>query len=417
MKFECRLKSGYKLAWVKTSGVNDAPLEAFGNTNVNTCKLKDQRPIFGGGGSTGFPLQHNRIQISGIIDVAIIPIDFVDSKAPGKPAEYILEHLQMLDARNKYLYGDRIVYRWHLIENWLTLPKESKYFVFDKRTVQPDGSRASDGQVQILSDDEQAGYVFSAAEKYVNIKEMDFFWVFSNPYEQNVQSGPYGSGRTVKTPANTYENLNYYPLGFMMYNGGWLTGGNGPIFDTMAHEMAHAHGLVQHAPGNGWGWYISNNPTWESWLAGWRPDSEFVCIDGSSSFSKANVSLSSMDLDSRGFKSLVVKVSNTQAIVVESRRKGPFSSSFEKGFAGITAYVVEMTKAGDRWDSNLEKEKDYYAYFLRNQLNTYPKDEGFGTILGDKNIIALEGDFFAFNGIKITLAKSGDFDEVLVERL
>lgn len=415
VNMECRYTGNYMLKWIEISGSNDAPRDALGLAATSMCKLRDQRSVIGGGGSTGFPMTHNRIQAGGVVDVAIIPIDFPDSVAPGKPSEYIREHLEMLDARNKYLYGDRIVYRWHLIDSWLRMPKEAKYFVYDHATVQADGSRVSDGKTQLLTDAEQATFVFSAAEKHIDVSNMDFFWVFSNPFEVNVQFGPYGSNQTVRTDTRTYSKLNYYPLGFMAYNGGWLTGGNGAIYDGMAHEMQHAHGMVQHAPGNGLGWYVSSNPTWEAWLAGWRQDSEFACVDATKS-ADLTISLSSMDLDSLGFKAITIKVSETELLVVESRRKGPFMAVFPKGLAGINVYSVDLTKAGDRWDGNKAREKDYYMYFLRNDRGNYPISNSNGTVLGDENILGYEGDTFTYKGIKISLAKSGDFDTVKVQK-
>ena len=407
---ECRYVAGMKLQFVQLIGSNDAPTDGVGLTSVETCKIRDQRAVFGGGGSTAFPMQYSRIPSNGIIDVAIIPIDFPDSAAPGKPADFLSEHLAMLDKRNEDLFGNRIRYRWHVPENWLRMSRNAENYNQDHATVQPDGSRKYDGTKTLLTTDEQLTEIYTAAEKVINIEEMDYFFLFSNPYEPDVQFGP-GYINDITTATKTYPGVNSYPIGFWAFNGHFLNNGV-PLFEFLGHEIQHAHGLVQHAPGNGTQWYNGIPSTWETWVAGWRPDSEYACVDATKA-ANATISLSSMDLPSAGYKSIVVRVSSTEVLVVESRRDGLYNTAFSPGFAGISVYNVDSTKAGDRWDGNAEKERDYYAYFLRNDRGTYPKLAG-GPNLGDMNIVGFEGDSFTYRGIKITLTDSGDYDTVTI---
>lgn len=112
----------------------------------------------------------------------------------------------------------------------------------------------------------------------------------------------------------------------------------------------------------------------------------------------------------------MIRVSSTEVLVVESRGDGLYNTAFAPGFAGISVYSVDATKAGDRWDGNAAKEINYYAYFLRNDRGTYPKLVG-GPHLGDMNVVGFEGDSFTYRGIKVTLTDSGDFDNIRVKSL
>jgi len=407
---ECRYKGGMKLQFVQLSGSNDAPMTTAGLENVEMCKMRDQRPVFGGGGSTAFPMKHNRIQTNGTLDVAIIPIDFPDSAAPGKPIDLIREHMEMLDSRNADLYGERFKIRWHVPDQWLRMSKEAKYYNQDHATVQSDGSRKMDGTRTLLTADEQLTEIFTEAEKVLDIEAMDYFFTYSNPYEPDVQFGP-GYQNDITTATKTYRGVSSYPLGFWAFNAHYPLLGI-PMFDWMAHEMGHAQGIVQHAPGNGTQWYYGVNSTWEAWVAGWRPDSEYACVDATKP-TNVEIDLASMDLTSKGYKSIVIKVSPTEVLVVESRRKGLYNIAFPVGFAGIAVYNVDALKAGDRWDGNKDKEKDYYAYFLRNNRGGYPISPG-GPDLGDENVIGYEGDSFTYRGITVALTESGDFDTVKI---
>ena len=419
LNLECRYGRNKKLIYVDVTNGNDAPTVVIGNSPIDTCKIKDQRSlnIRLGGQATGFPLEYSRMRPNGVIKVAVLPLDFPGSPKPNSPSSYLKAAIEQLTERNKYLYGNRIKYEWTILSDWLMMPKSAEYFAFDHQTVKGDGSRVSDNPgIQVLSDDEQASLVFTEAEKLLNIRDFDFFWTLTNPLESKVPTGPYGAIRNVKTSKDYYQKLNYYPIGFRVLNGEKHLGPIGTLQDLLAHEMAHYNGLSQHAPGNGWGWYISNNPTWEAWLAGWRPDSEFVCFDKSSEWLSAQVSLSSMDLNSKGYKSLVIKISSTQAVIVESRRKGPFTTALPNGIAGITAYVFDATKSGERWDGDLSRELDYFLFFLRITSKSHTLFEWQNLAMWDENIIAYEGDSFEFGGIRISLDSSAAFDTVLLTR-
>jgi hypothetical protein len=82
-------------------------------------------------------------------------------------------------------------------------------------------------------------------------------------------------------------------------------------------------------------------------------------------------------------------------------------------FSTALEIKFDATKAGDRWDGNKSKEKDYYAYFLRNNRGGYPISPG-GPDLGDENAIGYKGDSFTYRGITVSLVESGDYDTVRI---
>lgn len=421
-------KNGNKLVWQlndsKTSTAwNSAPTISNYSTSVDTCKIRDLRTgsnIGVGAGSVGFPLNFNRIKPNGEIKVAVIPVNFPDSPKVSSPEFYLKKYISILNDRNNYLYGDRIKYEWTFIPDWLMMEKSAVYYAWDHPTVQSDGSRKSDGVNQLLSTEELAGLIFSEAEKKLNLTEFDFFWIFTNPLEVRVPQGPVGDYRmNIRTNLKSKLNVSFYSLGNRVYSGKWGNWGikGSSLEDTLAHEMAHFHGMLQHAPGNGWGWYISNNPTWESWLVGWRPDSEYFCIDKDESWSFINFNLSSIDLNSTGFKSGVIKLSDSQVLVIESRRKGPFTTALPQSFSGITTYLVDTQKSGERWDGNYEKENDYYMAFLRTKDNSKLIPKYSNLAVWDENIIAKQGEKFEYGGVQIELTKSGNFDSIKVTKL
>lgn len=422
------IKNGKKLIWQlndwqTSSEWNNASTASNYSTSVDNCKIKDLRTgsnIGVGAGSVGFPLRFNRMKPNGTVKVAIIPVNFPDSPKVNNPESYLKKYTTILNNRNNYLYGDRIKYEWTFLPEWLMMDKSAIYYAWDHPTVQSDGSRKSDGVNQLLSTEEQAGLIFSEAEKKLNLNEFDFFWIFTNPLEIRVPQGPEGDYRmNIKTKMSSNLSVNFYPIGNRVYSGKWGNWGikGSTLEDTLAHEMAHFHGMLQHAPGNGWGWYISNNPTWETWLVGWRPDSEFFCVDKNDSWKNVSFNLSSIDLNSTGYKSGVIKISDSQVLVIESRRKGPFTTALPQSFSGITTYLVDTKKSGERWDGNFDKENDYYMAFLRIKGKSKPIPKYSNLAVWDENILAKQGEKFEYGGVRIELVKSEDFDSIRLTKL
>ena len=146
------------------------------------------------------------------------------------------------------------------------------------------------------------------------------------------------------------------------------------------------------------------------------PDSEYVCFDVKENWNSVEFDLSAIDLNSTGFKSAVIKLSDSKALVVESRRGGPFTTALPKNIAGITVYLVDTKKSGERWDGNLERENDYYLAFLRIKGTTHPVPKNSNLAVWDENIIAYQGDSFEFENVRIELIKSSGYDSIKVSK-
>ena len=119
---------------------------------------------------------------------------------------------------------------------------------------------------------------------------------------------------------------------------------------------------------------------------------------------------------------------HTQILVIESRRRDKWSSGYKgfpglpEGFYGVVTYKVDTTANplygvmepdGPDWKDS----SPAYAYYIRNL------DVDHGSVKGapqsgpiDMNFFLYEGESLTTNGIKITLVKSGDHDEVRIEK-
>lgn len=415
----CRLQSDETGVWVELRGSNEFPGQfELSQLAVEECKIKDGRPKNErGGGSTAFPRSEERIPASGVINVAIIPIDYPDVPGTKAPVDWIKESIDKVDAWAEFFTEGRLKYNWIIPDQWITMPKEAKWYVWDHATI-VDGKYVM-GDKQLQSDYDQAYQVFTEADKYFDLNEIEFAWVFSYPGAKEVDWAPgYMLNENVPTASGAYD-ISYYSIGTFLYAANPQTEHNRPLWVTMLHEMGHAHGIAGHAPGNGWGYDVmasgSTLGSWNGWIVDWIPDEEFVCLDGTVP-GKHKVVLDSVDLNRGGTISAVVKLSETEVLFFESRRKGPFSIDFPEGFAAVTGAYVDSAKVYQRYDSNYEKEKEYFSYFIR--AEGADRDFVLGPPgLGDENLLAYLGDTLVFENIRVKLIESNEFDTIEIEVL
>lgn len=427
---ECRYQRSGDMSFVELTGNNDAPLSKVGLTDINTCKLIDQRPLDGfggkmGGQNTAFPLTNTYIPPTGDIQVGIIPIDFSDSEAESSVSDVMDKQLEDIENWLEFTTHGVTKYHWHIPDKWLRMPLESEFYKYAKQNIGPDGNYITVSD-QLQSTEEMTTQIFSAAEEYMNLDEIDYFWVVLPPTTFDVDWTANGNHRQITTNSGVHD-ITFYSLANVLWNQQSL---QAPMYSIMLHEMIHAHGATQHAPGNEFPLNIGNSlgtimGAWDSFILGWRPDSSFACIDGTVP-TDTEVTLTPLDLDNKGYKAAFIKVSDTQIVVLESRRKGRFSYKWVDGSAFSTAYLVDVSKPSLRFDGDNTRVKDYFAYYL-DIVEPHESEIDLGHPLANMNgpseesfsvkNIALLGDVFEYGDLKIEVIKQADTDTFHISKI
>lgn len=430
---ECRYNRDLKMNFVQILEDKSAPLVETGLTDISVCKIQDQRPSnVGMGGQDGpigaaFPLKNNQIPQNGVIKVAIAPIDFNDSPGSTPPLELVKEEIETAQKWLEFTTGGRVTYEWTVYPEWIRMPLDSPYYNWQHPYFGPDGNATTrEGQLPQLQTSEAMGsQVFTEVDKVLPVDQYDYFWVMSPPTATAVEWGPQGTQREINITRGLFP-ISYTPIGTHLWD---IHSEQVPLWATFLHEMMHAHGLAMHAPSNDVPLYIGNSigtvmASWDSFLAGWRPDEVFACID-SATLGSIDISLTSIDLDDSGYKAAFIRLNDHQVVVVESRRKGPFSTGFVEGTAGVTAYLVDSSVVAQRFDGNPDRVKDYFAYMLDIDA---PHPEYLDLGMSFRGLvhpfaktawktIAFEGDSFTFDGLRISVTDSSTFDTVHIERV
>lgn len=425
---ECRYQKSGDLNYVQLTG--DTKGKVNNNLDpIEVCKIQDQRPTEGfasrlSGQNTAFPLTNTVIPPTGEFNIGIIPIDFPDSAATQSVDELMSGHIKDVDDWLEFTTDGVTKYTWHMPQDWLRMPLESSFYKFGKQNIASDGSYVT-VEEQLQSTEEMTSQIFSAAEAFMNLDEIDYFWIVLPPTVKHVDWTVNGWHLPVLTSSGIHH-LTFYSLANVLWN---QQTQQAPMYGILLHEMLHAHGATQHAPGNEYAMHVGNSigsvmGAWDSFILGWRPDEAFACLDANN-LTEKEITLTPLDHKEPGYKAAIVKLSEKEVIVIESRRKGPFSHKWIDGAAFVTAYAVDSSKLGLRFDGDNSRVKDYFSYYL--EINE-PHIEGMdlGQPLANMNgpdaenfsvrHIAFQGDIFEYGGIEIEVINQADTDTVRISK-
>ena len=351
-KFTC-VKSGKKLIWNKGVAISKPVAQSSSEPNSSAspspvatakpvvdvtapCKL----PIADGRGDVsigGWPRISDRMRATGTVNVQVIMVDFPDAVATMSPQNAFAMISGASDTFKEMSYG-RMNYT--LIPNykWYRMKSASKTYAPLNKSF--DSHRAYIAEALAMADPD------------IDFSNTDAFVILANPDSTGIgDSGPafssiFGRGFTLdgKYIANgvtSSHDLN-----------GWKS-------IWLNHETTHTMGLVDlyaATPGAGndyWDWhryvgqfsymgfssFESNAPSltaYERWYLGWLDDSQISC-----SLSDMTQTLTAVE-NSGGTKAVMIPLSQTREIVIESRRPVGIDKNMKK--SGALVYLVDSTK-------------------------------------------------------------------------
>jgi M6 family metalloprotease-like protein len=356
-KYTCS-KVGKKLVWSKgikvsapKTGLTATPspspspsptptqtaLKPITASAVLPCKL----PIQDGRGDVsigGWPRIADRMRTTGTITTQVIFVDFSDAPAVMTPQDAFTKISGAKDTFSEMSYG---------LMNYNLVPTYKWY-----RMKLPSTSYAPLNK-SFLSHRAYIAEALGMADPDVDFSNSDAFVIIANPDSKGIgDSGPgfastYGNGFTldgkyIANGATSSHDLN-----------GWKS-------IWLNHEVTHTMGLVDlYAATSGGGsddWdlhryvgqfsymgfssFESNAPgltAYERWYLNWLDDSQIIC----STENKIVQQISKIETPG-GVKAVMIPLSATREIVIESRRAGGIDRGLKK--SGALVYVVDSTK-------------------------------------------------------------------------
>jgi hypothetical protein len=389
---------------------------------VADCQLQEARIIKTQPNNVGFPHSADIVPHLGKHKVILIPIDFSDS--PGT-AEFLAQQnaqMKTYSAWYKFFSNGRASAEVITSNKWFRAPKPAASYVIGKNIP-----NAPNNDIAVMD---------ATAQDFINAtgKTFDFsdspaiFFIYPKINKIEIESSILGRGVNLQTPQGT-KNLFYFGPGKYSYK--WeaeLKKPNTRFWGLWIHEIMHSQGLALHAPGNGFFTGLSQQQEgpsltigmWEQFLLGWLKDSQVFCAPAAS-IKSTTVVLNPLEVASDKFKTAIVPLNKSQALVVESRRPIGYSIGWDKVDSGAFVYLVDTTKDNDRSNESSGADKgnnmafSKWAYYLppdgspmKNHGNFYYQY---------RDYFVKKGQSVTYGGVKITILKSGSTDTIKLEKV
>ena len=328
------------------------------------------------GNATAFPFNPTTLPAIGEINVTMIFVDWQDSLGTDGDYEYYRGQAKLFEDFYWMASEHKLKMNITFSDSWFRIPGSYKDFVIDQ------AGEAQRGEAPL----KQVFYdaAVAASDDIINYSDVDLV-LYAIPTDKTVfeWGGPHEFNFDWNGYLDTAEGKIYniaaagdWWLDHQEYGGPWM---------FYVHETGHMLGIPHQAdtdpafreqsvdwttvfwrenPINGYD--IMGNqdgPTktissWLRWLPGWLDDSQVICVTEDSVVDEVFELHPLNDVDG-AVESLVIKLSDTMVVVVESRRFDPaFDSTIPHSRDGIIAYTVDATRATGQGNMALLSPRD-----------------------------------------------------------
>jgi len=330
----------------KITQLANKPITDFQPTSA--CQLIDQTSITRNLNTTltdGFPQIAFRQKTSGAVNALIVPIDFPDVQGVSDPVKLFTSTANGTQNFWSAMSYGQLSINFTIIPQWIKMPfLSTKYGMGSNANGNTDGQPGQytadvikylDGSIDFANYDE----VYFLAPDTIPTTSIAYGPAFVTPFytvDGGIANGAVGG-------ADMYQTLRNGVVG-----GDWK---------WMAHETGHTLGFFdedfKHQQTTLGNWSImamnwSNTGlevgAWDRYIKGWLLDSQVSCfsLDELSSTPK-EISINPIESQDRNLKSVMVPLSKTKILVVESR-KNLGLDVLSPETEGVLVYTVDMTK-------------------------------------------------------------------------
>ncbi|MEN9680100.1 MAG: hypothetical protein RLZ57_1229 [Actinomycetota bacterium] len=370
------------------------------NPNVEPCKID---PV--GQGST-VVLRPNRWKFSGDLNIPIIPIQFRDYPTDKKPGDEYREYFKYLKEMFYKISDGNTRINFIVPDKYFDIGATIESYVIPGVVSENDG-RFNWKQMDVPKYTKD---VFAVADKNIDFTGIDMA----------VHVVPFNTPNTYIPHNQTFRmdfiqtnegvvDFNYlWPVPAWTDDMAWY--GAEPFLHL--HEFFHANGLLDDHYGDNFGQSGPNQGTgnwgnmsgmvtdfivWDKWIASMVKDSQIICTDPKVTTTSW---LKPMEYFGDYEKMLVVPISRTKAIAIESHRAGGMNFKLNKASQGALVYLINSEDTRHGFGINVVK----------------PSNRK--TIYGDRFFVLADAplklnESVTLEGYKITVVEAGTFGDVV----
>ena len=349
--------------------------------SLNNCRLVDARTFKTGGDGQAitYPASPNNGFVnSGTIDVAVVFVDFPDVQGGSTELSEHIASIKKAAAWYSWFSQGSVKYNLRVANSWVRAPQASENYFW----LHP-----GKAGVQRLTDIEISNAYRSLAASVLDTSGVTSVWAVLPKAITAIDEG------------FAYRAFpGVFSIGSDSYKAGT------PIWQHFVHETLHSHGALGHSPKNaqiGLFWNTGSAGatlnSWDAMTLGWMKQENVYCA------TKDNVSTQTMTLvplerEQVGLRSVIIKLSDYEALVIESHRKDTWSDRWPTGTYGVSVMRID-TRLDTVWDMGSSTGK--YLVPVQDHSLDFMK----------------VGQSFTTDGIKISLVATGTNDQIKVERV
>ena len=387
------LRSGKSLKWVRkpakvtkpnvpttASGAQLLLANPASPEPLSNCRLTDAR-LFKAAGewqAITYPATANHgFTNAGVVDVAVVFVDFPDvAGGSSELGEHIAEIKKSAEWYSWFSQGN-VKYNLRIADKWVRAPKTSENYYW----LHP-GKPGT----QLMSDIEIAATYRSLAGSVVDTAGVTTVWAVLPKAITAIDEGFAYRG---------------YPGVFSIGSDSYRA--RTPIWQHFVHETLHSHGALGHSPKNtqiGLFWNTGSPGatlnSWDAMTLGWMKQENIYCV-GKQNLSAQTLTVVPLEREQAGLRSIVVKISEYEALVIESHRKDKWSERWATGTTGVSVMRID-TRKDTVWD--MGSSTGTYVIPAREHSLDFLK----------------VGQSFTTDGVKISVVSTGDNDQIKIEQ-
>lgn len=346
--------------------------------SVDMCRIQQTKTHDGDPPqSKGFPLRYNVVPTKGVVNIAILAVDFPDVSGDPTLIDRWIEEVYKLEAWSNFVAGDAMEYRVHFEPKWITTPRDAKWYGCEGCLRQIQGDYEEGVTFRLQDEMDAIDEVFTAADDYYDWSEMDFAHMVFPPQAEAephwVRLYSHGGNNSTPKAGNVFVPVFG---GFMGWRAPDFT--DYTVWDLALHEILHEQGLMGHGPRNGASYSVMQNQhgytdmilSWEAFLLDWWGEDQLSCLGIEELEEPFIFEIHSLDqngIQNKGPINLMIPLNDEEIIVIEYRTDGPFTDLPEPRH-GISAYHINVNQPQFRCDGcddmTLEEydERNFWRY-------------------------------------------------------
>ena len=346
---------------------------------LSNCRLVDARTYKTGGEwqAITYPaVATGAFTNSGNVNIAVVFVDYPDAVGSASELSDALADIKKASAWYSWFSQGNVTYNLRIADRWVRAPKTSNNYFW----LHP-----GKAGTQLMSDVEISDSYKYLASTVVDTSGIAAVWAI-----------------TPKSATAIDEGFAYRTTPSVFSTGGSTYSGKIPIWQHFVHETLHSHGALGHSPKNtqiGLFWNTgSAGATLNSWdvmTLGWMKQENVYCI-GRGNVAPQTMALVPIEREQVGLRSVIVKLSDYEALVIESHRKEKWSERWSSEISGVSVMRID-TRVDTVWDLGSSTGK----YLVPAQEHSL-------------DFLKL-GQSFTADGVRISVVQSGENDQIKIE--